>query len=47
MDAGFKQLKVISRGEDDGWEGVQVSGGLMDKRDGESTCSIFIQFDSE
>ena len=47
MDAGLKQLKVISRGEDSGWEGVPVSGGHRDKRVGESACSIFIQFDSE
>ena len=26
MDAGFKQPKVISRGEDGGWKRVPVSG---------------------
>ena len=47
MDAGLKQLKVIGRGEDDDWERAPVSGGHRDKRDGESACSIFFQFDSE
>ena len=36
-DAGLKQMKVISREEDGGWERVPVSGG---HRDDESTCSI-------
>ena len=31
VDAGLKQLKVISRGEDGDWEWVPVSGGLRDK----------------
>ena len=47
MDAGLKQLRVISRGEDGGWERVPVSGGHRDKKVGESACSIFIQFDNE
>ena len=47
MDAGLKQLKVISRGEDGGWEWVPVSGGHRDKRVGECAVSAFIQFDSE
>ena len=47
MDAGHKQLKVINRGEDGGWKRVPFSGGHRDKRVGESTCSIFIQIDSE
>ena len=46
VDAGLKQLKVISRGEDGGREGVPVSGGHRDKRVGESARSILIQFDS-
>ena len=47
MDAALKQLKVISRGKDGGWEGVPVSGGHRDKRVGESAGAIFVQFDSE
>ena len=47
VNAGFKQLKVISRGEELGWERVPVSGGHRDKRVGKSACSIFIQHDSE
>ena len=47
MDAGLKHLKVISRGEDVGWEWVPVSGGHRDKRVAVSAGSIFIQFDSE
>ena len=47
MDTGLKQLKIISRGEDGGWERVPVSGGHRNKRVSESACSIFIQFDSE
>ena len=47
VDAGLKQLKVISRGEVGGTEGVQVSGGHRDKRVGESARSMFIQFDSK
>ena len=43
MDAGLKQMKIISRGEDGGSKRVPVSGGHRDKRVG----SIFIQFDSE
>ena len=31
VDAGLKQLKVISRGEDGGWERVPVCGGHRDK----------------
>ena len=47
VDAGLKQLKVISRGEDGGWELVPISGGQRDKRVGISAGSIFIQFDSK
>ena len=47
VDAGLKQLKVISRGEDGGWECIPIYGGQGDKRVGESARSIFIQFDSE
>ena len=47
MDAGLKQLKVISREEDGSWKRVPVSGGHRDKRVGETPGSIFIQFDSE
>ena len=47
VDAGLKELKVISRGEDGGREWVPVSGGHRDKRAGESARSNFIQFDSE
>ena len=47
VDMGLKQLKVISRGKDGGWEWVPVSGGHRDKRVGESAGSVFIQFDSE
>ena len=47
VDAGLKQMKVISRGEDGGRESVPVSGGHRDKRVCESARSIFIQFDSE
>ena len=47
MDAGLKQLKVISRGEDGSWKGVSDSGGHRDKRLGECAGSIFIQFDSK
>ena len=47
VDAGLKQLKVLSSGEDGGWEWVPVSGGHRDKGVGESADSIFIQFDSE
>ena len=43
-DAGLKQLKAISRGEDGDWG---VSSSLWDKRVGESACSIFFQFGSE
>ena len=43
----LKQLKVINRGEDGGWEWVPISGGQRDKRVGVSIGSIFIQFDSE
>ena len=42
VDADFKQLKVISRGEDGGWKRVPVSGGHRDKRVGESARSIFL-----
>ena len=38
---------VISRGEDGSWKRVPVSGSHRDKRVGESSCSIFIHFDSE
>ena len=47
VDAGLKQLKIISRGEEGGRECVPVSGGHRDKRVGESARSIFIQFDSK
>ena len=47
VDAGLKQLKVISRGQDGGWKLVPVSGGHRDKRVGESARSFFIQFDSK
>ena len=47
VDEGLKQLKVISRGEDGGWECVPVSGGHRNKIVGESAHSIFIQFDSK
>ena len=47
VDAGLKQLKVISRGEDGGWKRVPVFRGHKDKRVGERACSIFIRFDSE
>ena len=47
VDAGLKHLKVISCGEDGGWERVPISGGQRDKRVGVSAGSIFIQFDSE
>ena len=47
VDAGLKQLKVISRGEDGGREWVPVTGGHRDKSVGESARSIFIQFDSK
>ena len=47
VDVGLKQLKVISLGENGGWEWVPVSGGHRDKRVGESAPSIFIQFDSK
>ena len=47
VDAGLKQLKVTSRGEDGDWECVPVSGGQRDKRIGESARSIFIQFDNK
>ena len=41
MDAGLKQLKVISRGEDGGWERVPVYGGHRDKRVGQiATLSL-------
>ena len=46
VDVGLKQLKVISRGEDGGWEWVPISGGHRNKRVGESAGSIFIQFES-
>ena len=46
MDVGLKQLIVICRGEDDGWERVPISGGHGDKRVDESAGSIFIQLDS-
>ena len=39
VDAGLKQLKVISRGKDG-------DKSHRDKRVGESARSIFIQFDS-
>ena len=45
VDAGLKQLEVISRVEDGGWEGVPVSRSHRDKRVGESACSIFFHFD--
>ena len=45
VDAGLKHLKVISRGEDGGWD--PISGGQRDKRVSVSAGSIFIQFDSE
>ena len=44
-DAGLKLLKVISRGEDGGWERVPISGGQRHKRVGKRAGSIFIQFD--
>ena len=47
VDAGFKQMKVITRGEDGGWKRVPVSGGFRDKRVAERAGSIFIKFDSE
>ena len=47
VDAGLKQLKVISRGVDGGWDLIPVSGGHRYKRVDESARSIFIQFDSE
>ena len=47
VDAGLKHLKVISRGEDGGWERVPISGGQRYKRVGVSAGSIFIQFHSE
>ena len=47
VDAGLKQLKVISRGEDGGWERIPVSVGHRDKRVGESARSVFIQFGSK
>ena len=47
VDASLKQLKVISRGKDGGWEWVPVSAGHRDKRIGESARSIFIHFDSK
>ena len=47
MDVGLKQLKVTTCGVDGGWERVLVSGSQRDKRVGERTGSIFIQFDSE
>ena len=47
MDAGLKQLTVISRGEDGSWKRVPLCGDHRDKRVGESAGSIFIQFDSE
>ena len=37
MDVGLKQLKVISRGEDGGWEKVPISEGHRDKRVGDVT----------
>ena len=43
----FKQLKVLSRGEDDSWKRVLVSGSHRDIRFGESVGSIFIQFNNE
>ena len=47
VDAGLKQLKIISRGEDGGSTWASVSGGYRDKSIDESAGSIFIQFDSE
>ena len=47
VDAGLKQLKIISRGEDGGWERVPISESQRDKRVNVSAGSIFIQFDSE
>ena len=50
VDMGLNQLKVISRGEDGGWEWVTISGGHRNKRHervGESAGSVFIHFDSE
>ena len=47
MDAGHKQLKVISRGVDGAWERVPVSGGHRDKRVVECVCLIFNQFDNQ
>ena len=45
MDAGLKQRKVISCGEDGGWKRVPVFGGHRNKRVDKSVGSIFIQFD--
>ena len=42
MDAGVKQLKAISRGEDGSLKRVPVSGGHRDKRVGEGAGLIFI-----
>ena len=36
VDAGLKQLKVISRGEDGSWKRVPVPRGHRDKRVGEN-----------
>ena len=41
MDAGLKQLTVISRGEDGGCERVPVSGDHRDKRVEESAGRLF------
>ena len=41
MDAGLKQLKVISSGENGGWKWVPVFGGHRDKGVGDSADSIF------
>ena len=44
VDAGLKQLQVISRGVDGARKRVPDSGGHGDKRVGESAGSIFIRF---
>ena len=43
VDVGLKQLKVISRGEDGGWEWVPVSGGHRDKRVGKSLVWFYLE----
>ena len=42
MDAGLKQLEVISHGEEGGRKRVPVSRGHRDKRFGESIGLILI-----